>query len=510
MSARVIADREGAFISSARYRLAGAVDATKSGTPLTAQLLSRGRARSKDELPKGVGNAGEGRMGYPRVEFAQHGRVRLEKTVSFIVSGDRSRVGRAPPAPPSAGDSVPPHRAFICTIARMRVEIGRIVHLIARICRSWNARTAPRPGHRLGWALVLYFMLLGLLPAASGSAAAQSAAQPHQRLIVATKEAPPFAMRAENGTWTGISIELWNRVGRKLGVYTTFREYQTVPEMLAAVASGGADAAVAAISVTPEREKTVDFTQPFYDSGLSIAVPANKEIEWIFILRNVFTFRFLEAIGVLIAGAMIVGSAIWLIERRVTEHYANGAQGFGTGLWWSASAMAQAAAADKAPATLWGRLLGMLWMITSIVAVASFTAGITSHLAARRFAQVVRTSSDLAAIRTGSVPSTNAFDYLRSQRIDARSYPSIPAGLDALRAGKLDAFVYDRPILEWNVHKGYIDDIQVLDKLFVHDNYAIALPKGSALRIKIDVAMGEEMRDVWWQDLLVQYLGSGE
>jgi ABC-type amino acid transport substrate-binding protein len=280
--------------------------------------------------------------------------------------------------------------------------------------------------------------------------------------------------------------------------------------MLAAVADGSADAAVAAISVTPEREKSVDFTQPFYASGLGIAVPANKEIEWFFILRNIFTFRFLEAIGVLIAGAIIVGIAIWLIERRVTEHYAKGAQGFGTSLWWSASAMAQAAAADKAPATLWGRLLGMLWLIASIVAVASFTAGITSHLAARRFAEVVRTSSDLAAVRTGSVPSTNAFDYLRSERIDVRSYPSISAGLKALKAGRLDAFVYDRPILEWNVHAGYIDDIQVLDKVFVRDNYAIALPKDSPLRTEIDVAMEEEMRNDWWQDLLVRYLGSGE
>ena len=353
-------------------------------------------------------------------------------------------------------------------------------------------------------------MLAALVPAATGSAQAPSAAQPHKDLVVAIKKAPPFAIRSQDGTWTGISIELWNRVGKKLGYSTTYREYQTVPQMLQAVTGGGADAAVAAISVTPEREKTLDFTQPFYASGLGIAVPANKQIEWFYILRNIFSFRFLEAIGVLIAGAFIVGFLIWLLERRVTEHYAKGVQGFGTSLWWSASAMAQAAAADKAPGTLWGRLLGMLWLIASIVAVASFTAGVTSHLAAQRFASLVRTSSDLAAVRTGSIPSTNAFDFLRAEHIDARSYPSVAAGLDALKAGKLDAFVYDRPILQWTVHKGYIDDVQVLDKLFVRDNYAIALPKGSPLRTDIDVAMEEEMRDAWWQDLLVRYLGSGE
>ncbi len=449
-------------------------------------------------------------MGNSRIDIAHTKRIRIERTVPFVVSGDRITVGRECSNRPLVGDRGSPHPELIGTIALVRIEIGRCAHAVARFCQRRNGCAAHRLAHpRFLCALVLCFVL-SLLPAAIGSAAAQSAAQPHKAIIVATKEAPPFAMRSQDGTWTGISIELWNWVGQKLGFSTTYREYQTVPEMLAAVASGGADAAMAAISVTPEREKTVDFTQPYFGSGLSIAVPANKEIEWIFILRSVFTFRFLEAIGVFIAAAIIVGSAIWLIERRVTEHYANGAQGFGTGLWWSASAMTQAAAPDKAPATLLGRLLGMLWMITSIIAVASFTAGITSHLAARRFAAVVRTSSDLAAIRTGSVPSTNAFDFLRSERIDVRTYPNVSAGLDALKAGKLDAFVYDRPILEWNVHKGYIDDVQVLDRLFVRDNYAIALPKGSPFRTKIDVAMGEEMRDAWWEGLLVQYLGAGE
>jgi polar amino acid transport system substrate-binding protein len=432
-------------------------------------------------------------------------RVRRANTVRFVVSGDGVMVGRDHSAPPLVRDNEP-------LLASMRTEISRIAHILAKFLKPRNRRSARRSGSRCaGCVRVLYFaLLLALFQAMIGSAEAQSAPQPEKRIIVATKEAPPFAMHSDDGTWTGISIELWNRVGKKLGFGPTYREYQTVPQMLAAVTSGSADAAVAAISVTPEREKAVDFTQPFYDSGLGIAIPANKEIEWILILRSIFTLRFLEAIGVLVAAAIIVGSLIWLIERRVTEHYADGARGLGTGLWWTASAMAQAAAADKGPTTLWGRLLGMLWMVTSIIAVASFTAGITSHLAARRFAAVVRTSSDLAAVRTGSVPSTNAFDYLRSERIDVRSYPSVSAGLDAVKAGKLDAFVYDRPILEWNVHKGYIDDIQVLDKLLARDNYAIALPKGSPLRTKIDVAMEEEMRDAWWQDVLVRYLGSGE
>jgi polar amino acid transport system substrate-binding protein len=347
--------------------------------------------------------------------------------------------------------------------------------------------------------LTLCLILAAPVPPAAAAAPAE--------VIVATKEAPPFAMKGEDGQWTGIAIELWGRIADKLGMHSTFKEYQTVPEMLSAVSDGSANAAISAITVTSDREKTVDFSQPYYESGLGVAVPANTEIEWFSILRGIFTPRFFEAVGILIAIAVLVGSLIWFIERHHTEHYSKDAKGLGTGLWWSASAMTQAAAADKAPATLLGRLLGMLWMIASIIIIASFTAGITSQLAARRLESAVRTSADLAVVRTGTVDATSALQYLQSQRIDARIYPTVEDGLRALKAGKLDAFVYDRPILEWNRRKDFVDDISVLDKLFARENYAIALPENSPLRTKIDEAMLDDLRSPWWQDVVHRYLG---
>jgi hypothetical protein len=31
-------------------------------------------------------------------------------------------------------------------------------------------------------------------------------------MVVGTKIAPPFAMKSDDGTWSGISIELWYRI----------------------------------------------------------------------------------------------------------------------------------------------------------------------------------------------------------------------------------------------------------------------------------------------------------
>jgi polar amino acid transport system substrate-binding protein len=374
--------------------------------------------------------------------------------------------------------------------------------------RFWFGDRVPRR-----WAALLAALILGALTASFSLVAeatpahAEDAALPPTDIIVATKEAPPFAMKSEDGQWTGIAVDLWKRIANKLGMNATFKEYKTVPEMLAAVKDGSANVAISAITVTSDREKTVDFTQPYYESGLGVAVPAKKDIEWLNVLRGIFTPRFFETIAVLIGIAALIGSLIWFLERHETEHFSKDAKGLGTGLWWAASAMTQAAAADKAPATLWGRLLGMLWMITSIIIIASFTAGITAQLAAQRLESAVRTPADLGVVRTGSVASTSAFDYLKDQHVDARIYPDVPAGLEALKAGKLDAFVYNRPILEWNAHKSFADDVTVLDKVFSRENYAIALPEGSPLRTKIDVAMVDELRGAWWRDVVHHYLG---
>jgi hypothetical protein len=39
---------------------------------------------------------------------------------------------------------------------------------------------------------------------------------PARELVVATKEAPPFAFRGPDGEWTGISIEPWPRLADEL------------------------------------------------------------------------------------------------------------------------------------------------------------------------------------------------------------------------------------------------------------------------------------------------------
>ena len=331
-------------------------------------------------------------------------------------------------------------------------------------------------------------------------------ASPDRELVVATKEAPPFAMKAADGRWQGISIELWHRIADQLHLHYQFVELVTVQDLLAATSSGGADAAVAAITVTAARSTTNDFTQPF-ETGLGVAVAAGVA-NWLPVLRTFLSYRFLQAILILLGIALVVGTLVWLFERRKNDHFGgHPVQGLTSGIWWSAVAMTQAGAAQGAPATLPGRLLAVVWMIVSIIALAVFTAGITSAITTHQLQGLVRNVDDLRSLRVGVAAGTSSVDFLDHQRVVHRVFADVSTGLSAVQAGAIDAFVYDRPLLSWMVRQNF-PSLQVLGVTFDHQNYAIALPRNSALRVQLDTELLESVTTDWWEQTLYRYLGN--
>jgi polar amino acid transport system substrate-binding protein len=329
---------------------------------------------------------------------------------------------------------------------------------------------------------------------------------PDKELVIGTKEAPPFAMKQKDGTWRGISIDLWRRVADRLHLRYRFAETETVQALVDGTAEGSFDAAIAALTVTAAREQAVDFTQPFYATGLGVAV-SMTEGRWRSVSRALFSYGFFQAVLALLGIAMCVGFVIWLLERRRTEHFSGGAKGLGTGFWWSAIAMTQAGAAQNAPATLPGRVVAIGWMVASIIAIAVFTAGITSTLTRRELQGVVHNVNDLRSVRVGALAGSSTVNYLDRQRMSHRSFANAQDGLAALQAGAIDAFVYDKPLLTWIVLHDFSTTLRMLDIVFDTQNYAIALPKGSPLRAALNAPLLEETESDWWQQTLFQYLG---
>ena len=109
-------------------------------------------------------------------------------------------------------------------------------------------------------------------------------------LTVAVKASPPFSY-PEGDRWDGVSVDLWESVADKAGLEYRLRPYKTLADMLEAVELGQADVAIGAISVTAERERRLDFTQPMYRAGLGIATRSEPG-GWSTTLRSLFSWKF--------------------------------------------------------------------------------------------------------------------------------------------------------------------------------------------------------------------------
>ena len=339
-----------------------------------------------------------------------------------------------------------------------------------------------------------------------GCAQPQSAApSPEKELVVAIKEAPPFAMKRDDGSYYGIGIDLWRRVADHLQLRYRFLEQPDAAALIKGIAEGSYDASFGALSVTADRAKLVDFTQPFFATGLGIAVPFGDG-KLFSVSRILLSRDFLHAVLVLIGITLAIGFVVWLFERRKTNHFQGGIRGLASGFWWSAVAMTQAGAALDAPATLPGRLVAICWMIVSIIVIWVFSASITSKLTREELKGTIQGLNDLQFVRVGAVRGTTTVGYLDRERVSHRNFSNPEDGLRALKEGQVDAFVYDRPLLNWIVMQQFPETLRVLDFTVDSLNYAIAMPKGSRLLDRLNIAVLQETESDWWQQTLFQYL----
>jgi polar amino acid transport system substrate-binding protein len=330
-----------------------------------------------------------------------------------------------------------------------------------------------------------------------------------REMIIGTKEAPPFAMKGADGAWQGISIDLWRRIADDKKWRYRFVEVQTVPELIDGVAAGKFDVAAAALTVTPARERVLDFTTSFFSTGLGIAIAAGGPPSWRPVVTALTSFGFAQAILALIGLALAVGLIVWFFERRHNEEFGGTvARGLSSSVWWTTVAMTQRGIGNFGPRTMPGRAVAMLWMVGSIIAIAVFTAGITSALTVRQLQGTVREVADLTAARVGAVTGTTAQDTLVNLRVWPVTFITPKDALLALRTGEVDAVVYDRPLLAWLVKQDFRTSIQLLDATFDFQNYAFAVPLNSPFRKPIGVAILDATQTPWWGETVFRYTGT--
>ena len=114
-------------------------------------------------------------------------------------------------------------------------------------------------------------------PAETGAASASGSALDKDTLIIGTNAAfPPFEYAGDDGAPAGFDIDLINAIGEKLGKKVEVKDMEF--DSLVASIGNKIDIAIAGMTVTEERQKMVDFSDPYYEAVQNVIVTKDSSI----------------------------------------------------------------------------------------------------------------------------------------------------------------------------------------------------------------------------------------
>lgn len=283
--------------------------------------------------------------------------------------------------------------------------------------------------------------------------------------------------------------------------------------MLQSVKSGEADMSVAAISITSDRDKEFDFSQPIFNAGLQIMVRDQSGGPTLLqAIRDFFSPDVLKLIGLVCVLVFVPAHLIWLVERHHEEKGIVETRRYFPGIfkavWWSAATLSTQA--DEMPKTYLGRMIAIIWMFTSVVFIAYFTAQITTSLTVKQLQGVIQGPNDLPGKTVATVSGSTSEAYLKDKNANVQTFTRIEDAIEALNEKKADAVVYDAPVLlYYTAHDGK-GKTQMIGSIFKSEGYGVLFPTNSPWRKPVNQALLTLREDGTYDQLYNKWFGEGD
>jgi len=325
-------------------------------------------------------------------------------------------------------------------------------------------------------------------------------------LTVAVEITAPCVMNYDS-TYTGFDIALWEEIAEELELNFTYNE-TNLQGIFTELAEGNADVAFSCITVTEEREKIVDFSHHYLDSGLRIMVLNKSKFSLARSVQSLYSpivVKSLTYIGLFI---IICGHVFWWVERGHRYISTKYMPGIFQAFWYTLVTMTTVGYGDIVPRSWVGRMMACLVMIIGIGVFGWTIAQLSSAITLQTLHSDITDHWDLRDRLVATVEGTTSVTALEKLGAVVIPAKSIDQAYEKLLKAEVNAVVFDSPTILYYASNEGAGKVSVVGPVFDIQYYGFLFPQGSELREPVNRALLKLRKNGTYDRLYSKWFGS--
>tara|TARA_B100001778_G_scaffold334986_1_gene350482 strand:+ start:34081 stop:35196 length:1116 start_codon:yes stop_codon:yes gene_type:complete len=337
----------------------------------------------------------------------------------------------------------------------------------------------------------------------SPAIAQEEEVQDRRAVKVAVYESDPFVSRADDDSLTGYDIALIEQIAFINQWNISYVQVDRFSDLLERVEDEEVDIAISSITITPERERSVDFSQPYMHTGLGILVSEDRSTTMSEAIGSWISTRVPLAVDLLtICFFFIIALMFWGIVLYLTDEqrkadaadedgltFMEVVRGSADSMWLAFTTGSTIGYGEVYPRKTAARITAVFCFFTVAILVSSLTATITSFNVVQQINVGIQGAGDLKGKTVATVGGTTSVSSAARYGANVETYDNIDQAIAAVILGNADAVVYDEPRLRYFANNQGRNKVRLVDTVFESQDYGIAFVQGSNLRESANVAL---------------------